>query len=316
MSNCHNLFQTFNSNIIVTTSKKESLKKSKENLREKIRKYFEENHPNYKPTFYIQGSYKMKTTIRTKDDTCDLDDGVYFKNNPDGVTSTTLQKWVKQAVDGVTDATPSHRVKCITVDYKAGYNIDLPVFIFNDEVDKHPMLAVKDGDWKTDDPKEFITYFTSKKDKNGQLQRIVRYLKAWCDYKREKMPSGLAMTILAMDNYFTNERDDIALKYTLIEIERALKIEFKCKMQTTPYDNIFKDYTETRKNNFLSNLESFISDAKKAVDEEINQYKASKLWQNHLGDKYFPYGEDKDEKPTDARKLGAVIGNARPYGYC
>ena len=49
----------------------------------KIKDYFNENHPEYKPTFYIQGSYKMGTTIRTKEDECDLDDGCYFIPKPD-----------------------------------------------------------------------------------------------------------------------------------------------------------------------------------------------------------------------------------------
>lgn len=72
-----------------------------------------------KPSFYIQGSYKMGTTIRTKDDTCDLDDGVYFENNPEDVDCKTLQSWVKDAVDGITDSTATHKKNVITVDYKA-----------------------------------------------------------------------------------------------------------------------------------------------------------------------------------------------------
>ena len=99
MANSHSLFQQFNSNISIGSSKKEKMKNSKDKLRERIRKYFKNNHPEYEPKFYIQGSYKMKTAIRTKDDICDLDDGVYFFREPNG-TSTTLQAWVKNAVDG------------------------------------------------------------------------------------------------------------------------------------------------------------------------------------------------------------------------
>lgn len=314
MANTNSLFQTFNGKLMITETKKSSLMTSRDNLREKIRSHFEENHSSYKPTFYIQGSYKMKTTIRTKDDTCDLDDGVYFKNNKDNVTGTTLQRWVKEAVEDVTDTIPSHQKKCVTVDYKAGYNIDFPVFLFNEDEDAHPKLAVKDGEWKEDDPKEFVNYFNRQKDSKGQLLRIVRYLKAWCDFKREKMPSGLAMTILAMNNYYPNERDDVALKFTLIEIENALTDKFECIMQTTPYDNIFEEYSESRKQNFMDNLAAFVKDAKKAVDEEVNRYKASKLWQKHLGDR-FPEGEDKDEKQINTSKLNGTIGAARPYCF-
>lgn len=313
MANSDLLFRDFNEALKITSSKQEKLKTSKNALRKRIREYFEKNHPGYKPTFYIQGSYKMKTSIRTKDDTCDLDDGVYFKNNPDNVTATTLQKWVRDAVDGVTDATPAHRKKCITVDYKAGYNIDLPVIVFDSSVNKHPLLAVKNEGFWDDDPKEFIDHFNKTKDSAGQLIRIVKYLKAWCDHKRQKMPSGLAMTILAMDHLQTNDRDDVSLKYTLIEIEKTLKRDFKCVMPTTPKDDLFDEYTEAREENFMNNLADFIADARKAVDEEKNQLRASRLWQKHLGSTYFPDGEDVDEKATDASRMSQTIGTARPY---
>lgn len=313
MANCNNLFIQFNENLKITSTKREKLIKSKDYLRDKIKEYFVTEHPKYSPRFFIQGSYKMNTIIRTKDDTCDLDDGVYFKTNPDNVTGTTLQKWVKDAVTGITNATPSHRKKCITVDYSSGYNIDLPVFVFDDQKDKHPILAVKDSDWQLDDPKEFFEEFNSQKDSKGQLVRLVKYLKAWCDFKRDKMPSGLAMSVLAMKHFQPNDRDDVALKFLLIEIEKSLKLEFECIVPTTPNDNLFEDYSDTREDNFLKNLSSFISDAKKAVDEEKNQLKASNLWQKHFGDTYFPDGIDEDEQTSKSTSLNETIGSARPY---
>lgn len=313
MANCDNLFRKFNENLQVLKSKKDAMKVSKSNLREKIKADFKKNHPKYVPTFYTQGSEKTKNMNRTKDDTCDLDDGVYFKDNPDNVTGTTLQGWVKDAVEGTTEATPSHRKKCITVDYKAGYNIDLPVFLFDKSKENHPRLAVKGEDFREDDPKEFIEEFNRIKDAEGQLIRQSKYLKDWCDNVREKMPSGIVMTVLCMNHLQKNSRDDISLKYTLIEIEKDLKKSFKCIMPTTPKDDLLADYSEDRKNNFLKRLADFISDAKRAVDEEQNQLKASKLWQKHLGKLYFPDGEDKDEERVSASHLTAAIGSSKPY---
>lgn len=313
MANCDNLFKDFNSELQIPKGKKDLIKASKDAGRKNIKTYFKENHPNYKPTFYIQGSAKTKNRIRTKDDTCDLDDGVYFEDNPDNVTGATLQSWVKEAVDGTTDATPSHRKKCITVDYKAGYNIDYPVFIFNQKKDAHPMLAVKNEDFRADDPKEFIDEFNRVKDVEGQLIRTSRYLKSWCDYKWERMPNGLSMTVLAMKYLQENDRDDVALKYTLIEIEKALKLNFKCVMPTTPGDDLFADYDEKRKNNFMDNLSTFIADAKNAVDEEKNQLKASNLWQKNFGKMYFPDGVDVEENVQEAILLTTTIGTSKNY---
>lgn len=307
MANLNYIFRQFNDELSVTDSKKSKMINSREHLREKIRKSFEQNHKSYSPKFYIQGSYKLKTLIRTKDDTCDLDDGVYFSSNPDNVAGTTLQKWVKDAVEGTTDATPTHKKKCVRVDYKAGYNIDLPVMVFDENIDNHPLLAVKNSDFQVDDPKEFVDYF--KDNKTDQMVRIIKYLKAWCDHKRAEMPCGLAMTVLSLKYFQGNDRDDVALKYILIEIEKHLKKDFKCIMPTTPKDNLFADYSEEKKKNFMDNLSSFIEDAKKAI-EEPNHLKASKLWRKHLGER-FPLGEDKSDE--NSKSLIKAIGTSKPY---
>lgn len=175
MANLNYLFKQFNDELSVRDLKKSMMINSREHLREKIRKSFEQNHKGYSPKFYIQGSYKLKTLIRTKDDTCDMDDGVYFSSNPDNVTGTTLQRWVKNAVEGTTDATPTHKKKCIRVDYKAGYNIDLPVMVFDEDKDDHPLLAVKNSDLRLMIQKSLWT--TSRKTKQikwSELSNISR----------------------------------------------------------------------------------------------------------------------------------------------
>lgn len=309
MANLDNLFRQFDNELNITPSKKDALMTSRDNLRSKIRNHFSKNHSNYNPTFFIQGSYKLKTLIRTKDDTCDLDDGVYFKVNPDNVTGTTLQRWVKEAVDGTTDATPEHKKKCIRVDYKAGYNIDLPVFVFNANNEAHPNLAVKNADFQTDDPKEFVTEF--KAVKSDQMVRMVKCLKSWCDYKRHDMPSGLSMTLLAMKHFQSNSRDDVALKFLLIEIETSLKKDFICVMPTTPKNDLFQNYSSAKETNFMDNLSKFIVDAKKAIDEK-NKLTASRLWKKHLGDR-FPEGKDEVEESTSTASLASTVGSSKPY---
>lgn len=305
MANCHNLFQEYNKEISLTKTKKDNMSTSKDGLRERIRKHFKEKHPEYEPKFYIQGSYKMKTGIRTKDDICDLDDGVYFMREPD-VTATTLQGWVWDAVNGYTDETPEHRKKCIRNIFTSDYEIDMPVYYKIDG--KEYQIAVKDTGWEDSDPKAFIKWFNKQKDADGILLKMVKYQKGWGDYKRNKMPSGLAMTILASNakaKIVYNERDDITLRDTLKEIKKALDIKFECIVPAVPNDNLFKDYDKARKDNFMDALKAFIDDADKAIKEE-NQLKASRLWQKHLGDR-FPDGKDENEN-NNASNAGLIIG--------
>ncbi|RZL53346.1 MAG: hypothetical protein EOO93_21055, partial [Pedobacter sp.] len=78
MSNTSKLFTQFQNEISLSSGKKSRMTTSKNALRERIRKFFKEHHSEYIPKFFIQGSYKMGSAIRTKDDVCDLDDGIYF----------------------------------------------------------------------------------------------------------------------------------------------------------------------------------------------------------------------------------------------
>jgi len=83
MANCNDLFQDYHGQISIGSRKNERMKNSKEGLRDRIRSWFKKNQPDYVPFFYIQGSYKMKVGIRTSEDICDLDDGIYFFREPD-----------------------------------------------------------------------------------------------------------------------------------------------------------------------------------------------------------------------------------------
>lgn len=313
MANCHELFKTYNENLSITSDKKNKMSTSKDKLRERIRKNFLAEHPEYVPKFFIQGSSKMKTGIRTKDDICDLDDGVYFLREPD-VTPTTLQGWVWDAVNGYTSTTPEHRSKCIRNIFVNDYEIDMPVYYKVDGSDYQ--LAVKNKGWEASDPKAVVEWFNNNKDKNGRVVRQVMSLKGWCDEKRNKMPNGLAMTILcvnAKDKIVLNERDDITLRDILREIKKTLEVNFRCIVPAVPGDDLFADFDKTRRENFMSALGLFLADAEEAILED-NQKRASKLWRKHLG-KRFPEGADTNENArayASAAAVGAATSN--PWG--
>jgi hypothetical protein len=316
MANCNKLFLDFNKNLNLTKTKKDNLKTSRENIRAAIEDYFKENHPDYTPYFYIQGSYKMRTVIRYKDDTCDMDDGVYFFKEPD-VSGKTLQTWVLNAVEDLTNTPSQHRSRCIRVIYKGDYHIDLPVYykLDKDDNSEHPKLAVKGEEFDPSDPKKFIEWFDDQRDDEDQLVRIVQYLKAWGDKIQNKMPSGLALTLLACECIQYDDRDDEALRKTLKEIKNRLNRSWHLTMPACCPDdsNIFGGYDQDKKDYIIEKLEGFIEDANEAIDEESNQLKASQLWQSHLGP-HFPEGEDKDtDKKESALRDKAEILGGTPF---
>jgi len=305
MANCHQLFRDFHEDISIGKTKRERMTDSKNSLRTRIRKWFRENHSDYVPKFFIQGSQKMKSGIRTEEDICDLDDGVYFFRSPD-VSATTIQGWIWSAVNGYTDTAPEHRKKCVRSIFTGDYEIDHPVYY---KIDDEPYkIAVKDSGWEDSDPKAMVDWFVKKKDKDGRLIRSIMYLKRWCDYLQNEMPSGLAMTIVASngkEKIVLNERDDITLRDILREIQKALTSSFECIVPAIPNDDLFAKYNSERKSNFLNALNSFLNDADKALKEE-NQLSSSKLWQKHLGSS-FPDGADKKEQ-SNSRSVAAAIG--------
>lgn len=307
MANCNKLFLDFDQELNVLLKKKEKLGVSKRELRRKITEYFKEYHPTYKPKFFTQGSQKLGTVIRIHDDTCDLDDGVYFLCKPE-VTATTLQGWVYEAVKDHTSETAQRRKKCIRVPYKADYHIDLPVYYFVTG-ETHPYLAVKNEGWLESDPKEFITWFRKQRASKGkQLVRLIKYLKSWADWCAHKMPSGLCLTVLAERNFVANDRDDCALRALLKAMRTDLQREWKCLMPTTPYDDLLSKYTPELQRNFFDALDELIEDADEALDTEKNQLSASKLWRHHLGSR-FPDGldEDVDAKEAKLRAQASLI---------
>jgi hypothetical protein len=344
MSNNHSQFTDFNKNIAISEAKKDTLRGNKDTLREKIRKYFKENKPNeIKPSFRSQGSFVMKTTVNpipewSENDKknlykYDIDDGVYFIGKEEDRKSVgTYHSWILDAVKDHTNKGATDKTTCIRVLYADGHHIDLPIYFKIKGDDTIPQLAHNSKDWIDSDPKAFFDWFNEKAKSKEQLRRIVRYLKAWRDYRHTqnsstKMPSGFILTILAANNIsYSTDRDDIALKETLIKIQNAIDPnkggKFECYRPTTPTDeDLFSDYSDTKRDYFLSQLDSFVKSAKEAIDGS-NPKESCEKWQKHFGDRFScstAIDENEAKENTKAfsegtLKFGATTGISTTVG--
>jgi hypothetical protein len=322
MANNHDQFVAFNDTIELTKTKKDTLNGNRKALRSTIKKYFDDNKPNeIKPKFRSQGSFVMKTTVnpiaRKSNDgkkdlyNYDIDDGVYFVGDEevkDRKSIDTYHNWIYDAVKDHTGEGAEKRNTCVRVLYADGHHIDLPIYYKLNKDNSIPELAHKSKGWIDSDPKEFYEWFNDRA--SNQLRRIVRYLKAWCDYRNfknssVKMPSGFIMTILATENISYDTRDDIAFKNTLENIQKKIDKDhggkFECKRPTTPKgEDLFSDFSDTRKDNFLSHLDSFINSAQQAINGK-NQKESCLKWQKHFGDR-FSCSTAKDEDEQSAAK--------------
>lgn len=298
MANCHKLFLDFNTTIALDSEHKKSLRRSRDAVRKKIRDYFQDKQNGFFPKFHGQGSFMMNTIIEPLDGEFDIDDGIYFKvEEKPSQSVNTFHRWIFEAVDGHTKQQPINKQTCIRLVYAKQYHLDLPIYYVIEG--QTPYLAHKGTGWIKSDPREFIKWLNDQADDDGQLKRIIRYLKAWSDYRKGDLPSGLIFSILAANNIVFDEKDDIALYKTLCCIKNHLENDFVCERPTTPAgENLLEEYSKTNKDYFLKQLDSFIKSAEKALNDETSQKDACKAWQSHFGKDRFPSGSS--GKSTDS----------------
>ena len=301
MADCHKIFLEFNSIIELKPKRKASLRTSRDAVREIIRDYFREKNNGFFPKFHGQGSFMMNTIIYPLDGEFDIDDGIYFFVEQEPAHSIdTFHRWICEATDGHTKQKPIDKQTCVRVVYAGQYHLDLPIYYI--VKGNCPRLAHKSKGWIESDPRKFIKWFQGQTDDKGQLRRIVRYLKAWSDYKAGELPSGLILSILATRNIRYDARDDIALYNTLSNIKSWLELSFTCYRPTTPsYEDLLQNYSQTDKYYFKSQLASLIRSAEKALDDKTSLEDACKEWQKHFGDR-FPcqLAEDKADNLLSA----------------
>lgn len=296
MANCNKLFGDYNRKITPTKEERQKMKKSREAVEKKVTAKIREKL-GMTPTYYTQGSSAkdMRTLIIKEDGTYDADRGVYLPSKPN-VSAETVQRYVYDAVKDHTEDSAEHRKKCIRVFYRSAYNIDLPIYYEVKEED-FSYMAVKGEGWIKDDPWHMIKWLEKHKDSNGQLVRIIKYLKVWSSNCKGKMPSGIALAVWAANNFVAKEnRDDEALYETLKAISNSIKDGIVCCSPVEPFDDFLSKLSDDQKNNFRTLLNQLVNDADKAL-KEPNELKSSNLWRNHLGSR-FPVGNDED---TDAK---------------
>lgn len=282
MADCDTLFKEFDETIKLGSSYKDDLRGSRADLRKKVRARLREE--NYEVSFHEQGSLAMSSIIKPKDDDYDVDDGIYLAREEEPEDSIeTLHRWVAEAAEDHTSIPPADRNPCVRVFFKAGYHVDLVIY-YKPEFD-HSKLAHKRDGWIVSAPKEFMDWFDDRTRERPQLKRLVRYFKAWADNLRSEMPRGLLFTILATNHYRADERDDVAFLETMRSIHDTLRISFTCHRPTTPQEDLFDGYSETRKAYFLDRLDAFIASGDAAI-EEPNQKEACKKWKRHFGDRF------------------------------
>jgi len=348
MANCHELFQHYNRAIKLSDEKRVILIDVRDSLRKRMKgnyiQFSSLERKNLELEFQSQGSFVMDTIIKPLNDDFDLDDGVYFHgrlSDRERPSPQVFHNWVIRAIDKDNEyESVKDKSTCVRVQYKQGFHIDIPIYYA--EKFESPDLAETKKGWLLSNPVEFIVWFEEKtksgfkkeflyesvryaehfnkwlsdiRNKDCQLRRLVRYMKAWADTKRDEMPSGIIMTILIGENFAVNDRDDLAFRDTLLKVRKYLISNgIKCPRPTTPVgEDLFVGKSESEKQYFMNALNSLIQSANSAI-ETYNDKEACKEWEKHFGSR-FPCHLAKDnitplikkEPDLDALKRTAAV---------
>lgn len=301
MADINNLFSDFSDSISLSKTKSDNLRRGRDALRGKIKKWFS-NNEKPAPSFCWQGSFAMKTTVNPiGDGEYDLDDGIYLdgyssKAMSEWPAASTVHSWIKSAVAGHTQGDPVDKDTCVRVVYASGYHIDYPIYILKDDI---AYLAHKSKGWIVSDPKAFREWFVQNvKDDGEQLRSLVRYLKAWKDFKSVSL-KGIEITILATNSFNIYEgRDEKSLCNTVHSIISSLETNFSCVKPVAPGEDLFEGASDTKKNGIISALSTLKDKLDLAIDEKNPQI-ASEYMINVFGDR-FPAGKALEESDASA----------------
>jgi hypothetical protein len=323
MADLNSEFVTFHNRVALTSGKKESLRRSRDAIRDRIRNYFRENLEVEAPKFRGQGSYAMGTTVIPLDGEFDIDDGVYLQHlaeNDDSEwpTPDTVHRWLVKAADGHTNEKPVDKRTCVRVRYAGRYHVDLPSYA---RLNAEYLLAEKGTrHWPRSDPKAVTDWFKDYLKKNGeQLRRVVRYLKAWADHeydRRGKMPGGLILTVLATQNFRADERDDVSFANTASRISVAVSPVFNLQNPVDASEELTSRLTDGQKERFQDAISELSSAGSDAVNH-LSRWRASEIWRGQFGER-FPLVEEDDEtddeqqKKNDTARLAAIYVARKP----
>jgi len=310
MADCHAEFQRFRDAIALTSGKRSNLRRSRKELRKRIRKHFTETRKEAAPKFWEQGSYAMHTMVNPLDGEYDIDDGVYLRDHlgddrAKWPTPQTVHRWILDAVEGHTNETKDKRT-CVRVIYAGDYHVDLP--IYGEDAGNYYLAETGDKGWHVSDPKALTEWLQGQVRSRGeQLRRLVLYFKAWADYQAKrngKLPSGLIFTILVAEQFRADDRDDVAFGHVARGMyERFLTSPLVIRNPVDPAEDLAERLTDEQTQRLRRLLALLTEDAALALRTK-KKSEACAAWRRQFGDR-FPECEDEGEKEEKALKTSA-----------
>ena len=309
MANLHQAFIDFNEKIKLTEAKKNDIRQRRDVVRDKIRSFFKDTLKYNQPKFQSQGSFTINTALNPiNGNEVDIDDGIYLQHvsqdENEWPSPREVHKFIVKALGDHTKDGCESKTSCVRLTYANDFHIDFPIYIMKNG---HARLAnTKTNTWIKSDSKDFKDWFYNNR-KNEQTNRIIRYLKAWRDFTKTDFTS-IELTILVVNNFYGDDRDDAALYQTLKKCVTFLNTNRGIKKPVSPYEDLWENYSESKKNTLIQKLSDLMNDIATAINNQSDN-RASIIMREQFGDR-FPKLNDKTTTPITIKEFS--IG-AKPW---
>ena len=226
---------------------------------------------------------------------------------------------VRDAVDdGRFKQAPEVRSNCVRVYYEAGYHVDLPVYrrvvtstVFGEDI--HYELAASSG-WKRSDARDVTEWYEDERAKSAdgqQLRRINRDLKKYARSRyswRAGILSGFGISVLVIECFRQNDREDSALYDTMVAIRDRLDWDLEVAHPVTPDDFITSGADDNRARSFRDKLTDAIDTLQPLFRTDCRREQALKCWDKVFATTFF--SERLENEQRAAVTAPAVIGSA------
>ncbi len=314
-----------NQDVTLPKTEQDGMRSRRNANRDRLRKGLRKAGKPAPIEFVAQGSYAMKTMVRDPDNDYDIDDGVYFRKEDlvgsRGAEMTSLQarQMVCDAVDdGRFKKAPEVRSNCVRVYYEAGYHVDLPVYrrvvtstVFEEEV--HYELAASGG-WKRSDARDVTAWYEDKRARSAdghQLLRLNRDLKKYARSRhswRAGILSGFGISVLLIERFRVDDREDRALYDTMVAIRDRLVWDLEVAHPVTPGDYITSGADDARARSFREKLSAAINALQPLFKADCTREEALKCWDKVFATTFFSERLENEQRASLAAP--AIIGSA------
>lgn len=336
MYDCSNtLIDFYNTEVAIDASTRALLRDHRKTNEQRLKDGLAEKTQPKVKRFQIQGGYAMHTVVQHPKNDYDIDNGVVFDSSdlvgPQGAAMSALdaRKMVRNAVDdGSFKTAPEVKTNCVRVHYEAGHHVDLPVYREKQNILGAKYLELASVDWKKSDPAGVNEWFernvTSRspdKENDLQLRRVVTYLKALGKSRDSwNAPTGFMFSILVVECYVRDQRDDVSLVKTLRAISDRLNRNLKIKHPVVD-EYVTKSDDDARTKFFRDKCPSLLADLAILDEAECDAARAASAWDSFFRTTYFTDTLKKSAKEmglaviiTSSSPIRAIRGGERRYG--